>query len=69
MGGGVGGGGFSGGVKHEEEIIKEVFEVVHGLNLTAIGWQSLNWRLVEMHGGVNAGRRREGAHREGGLVS
>lgn len=68
-GGGVGGGSFGGGVKHEEEVIKEVFEVVHVFNPTAIGWQSLNWRDEEMHGWVNAGRRREGGHRVGGLVS
>ena len=39
-----------GGIKHEEEIIKEVFEVVHCLNLlAALGWQSLNWSDEEMH--------------------
>lgn len=50
-----------GGIKHEEETIKEVFEVVHFLNLTALGWQSLNWINEEMHGWMNAGRKREGA--------
>ena len=49
------------GIKHEEEIIKEVFEVVHCLNLTALGWQSLNWIDEEMHGWMDVGRKREGA--------
>lgn len=50
-----------GGIKQEKERIKEVFEVVHCLNLAALGWQSLNWIDEEMHGWMDAARKREGA--------
>lgn len=48
-----------GGIKQEEERIKEVFEVVHYLNLTPLGWQSLNWIDEEVHGWMDAGRKGE----------
>lgn len=48
------------GIKHEEERIKEVFEVVHCLNLTAPGWQSLNGMDEEMRGWMGGCREEAG---------